>query len=56
MGSLKKVALQISLLHQNFDKETIVYENCRDQNMLLMITCKDIRGEYELTFDSKTYK
>jgi hypothetical protein len=28
----------------------------RDQNMLLMILAKDIRGEYELTFDSKTYK
>jgi hypothetical protein len=28
----------------------------RDQNMLLILACKDIRGEYELTFDSKTYK
>jgi hypothetical protein len=24
--------------------------------MLLMIALQDIRGEYELTFDSKTYK
>jgi hypothetical protein len=50
--------LQISYyFRRNFDKETIVYENwVQGSKYVINDLAKDIRGEYELTFDSKTYK
>jgi len=60
IGSLKNGNFANFLITSGeiFDKETIVYENWVQGSKYVINDrlAKDIRGEYELTIDSKTYK
>lgn len=60
IGSLKEGSFANFLITSGeiFDKETTVYENWVQGSKYVINDrlAKDIRGEYELTFDSKTYK
>jgi imidazolonepropionase-like amidohydrolase len=60
IGSLKEGSFANFLITSGeiFDKETIIYENWVQGSKYVINNrlAKDIRGEYELTIDSKTYK
>jgi imidazolonepropionase-like amidohydrolase len=60
IGSLKEGSFANFLITSGeiFDKETIIYENWVQGSKYVINNrlAKDIRGEYELTVDSKTYK
>jgi imidazolonepropionase-like amidohydrolase len=60
IGSLKEGSFANFLITSGeiFNKETIVYENWVQGSKYVINDrlAKDMRGEYELTFDSKTYK
>jgi imidazolonepropionase-like amidohydrolase len=60
IGSLKEGHLANFLITSGdiFEKETIIYENWVQGSKFVIndIIAKDIRGDYDLTFDNKTYK